>query len=218
MSGQIKEKGKASKARLLAAAISEFARKGYHDVRISDIVAAAGLTQPAFYLYLSSKEAIFIEITEIFHNRVRELIDNSLLDSGKEIGDVFENIKTNLKIFFDFLAADPYLTRAGLFIDPNRAQIKDSMVQMIKGNLVKEQQAGYFRGDLDMEFAAECLVSMIERLTDIRLLPDLGDADRLAAQVFDLLLKGIKRISFQVKSFMKGGLNFSWQGLCDLVC
>lgn len=193
MSEQIKEKGKASKARLLAAAISEFARRGYHDVRISDIVAAAGLTQPAFYLYFSSKEAIFIEITEIFHNRVRVLIDNSLLDSGREVGDIFVNIKTNLKIFFDFLAADPDLTRVGLFIDPNRTQVKASMVQMIKRNLVKEQQAGYFRGDLDMEFTAECLVSMVERLTDTRLLPGLSDADRLATQIVDLLLKGMMK-------------------------
>jgi len=191
MSDHIKEKGKASRARLLAVAASEFARRGYHDVRISDIVAVAGLTQPAFYLYFSSKEAIFLEITEIFHNRVKELIDNSLLDSGREMEEIFEYIKTKLKKFFEFLATDPDLTRIGLFIDPNRTQIKADMILMIQRNLVKEQQAGYFRGDLDMEFVAECLVSMIERLTDSRLLPGLSDANRLATQVVDLLLKGM---------------------------
>lgn len=191
MPALIKKKGKASKARLLAVAVSEFATRGYHDVRISDIVAVAGLTQPAFYLYFPSKEAIFIEITEIFHNRVRALIDSSLLDSGREKGEVVKNIKTNLKILFDLLAAEPDLTRIGLFIDPNRTQVKASMVQMIKRNLVKEQQEGYFRGDLDMEFVAECLVSMIERLTDTRLLPGLSDADLLATQIVDLLLKGM---------------------------
>lgn len=193
MSALMKDKGKASKARLLAVAVSEFARRGYHDVRISDIVAVAGLTQPAFYLYFPSKEAIFLEITEIFHNRVKALVDSSLLEPEREIGEVSENIKTNLKVLFDFLAADPELTRIGLFIDPNRTQVKASMVQMITRNLVKEQQAGYFRSDLEMEFAAECLVSMIERLADTRLLPGLSDADRLAAQVADLLLKGMMK-------------------------
>lgn len=188
-----KEKGKASKARLLAIAASEFAKRGYYDVKISDIVAAAGLTQPAFYLYFSSKEAIFKELTQTFHHRVRTLIENSLLDSELELEteDVFEHIQTKLKMFFDFLATEPDLTRIGLFIDPNRVQIHAEMVQMIQGNLVKEQQAGYFRNDLDMEFVAECLVSMIERLTDTRLLPGLSHADRLAAQVVDLLLNGM---------------------------
>ncbi len=46
---------------------------------------------------------------------MRTLIDNSLLDSGIEKEDVFENIKTRLKVLFDFLAADPDLTRIRLF-------------------------------------------------------------------------------------------------------
>lgn len=191
MSKQRREKGKESKARLLTIAASEFARRGYHDVKISDIVAAAGLTQPAFYLYFSSKEAIFIELTQMFHNRLKTLIENSLLDSEIEKDNVFEQIKTKLKVFFDFLATEPDLTRIGLFIDPNRDQTKAEMVQMIQGNLVKEQQAGYFRSDLDMEFVAECLVSMIERLTDTRLLTGLSNADNIASQVVDLLLNGM---------------------------
>ncbi|HHY21784.1 MAG TPA: TetR/AcrR family transcriptional regulator, partial [Bacilli bacterium] len=152
---------------------------------------AARLTQPAFYLYFSSKEAIFIELTQMFHNRMKTLIKNSLLDSGIEKDNVFEQIKTKLKMFFDFLATEPDLTRIGLFIDPNRDQTKAEMVQMIQGNLVKEQQAGYFRSDLDMEFVAECLVSMIERLTDTRLLTGLSNSDSLATQVVDLLLNGM---------------------------
>lgn len=191
MSKLNKEKGKASKARLLTIAASEFAKKGYHDVKISDIVAAAGLTQPAFYLYFSSKEAIFIELTQTFHERVRILIENSLLNSEIDKENISENVQTKLKVFFDILATEPDLTRIGLFIDPNRAKAKADMVRMIQGNLVKEQQAGYFRRDLDMEFVAECLVSMIERLTETRLLPGLSTAESLAAQIVDLLLHGM---------------------------
>lgn len=192
MSNPSRNKGKASKARLLTIAASEFARRGYHDVKISDIVAAAGFTQPAFYLYFSSKEAIFMELIQMFHTRMKTLIKNSLLDSEIENENVVEQIKTNLKMFFDFLATEPDLTRIGLFIDPNRNQIKAVMAQMIQSNLVNEQKAGYFRRDLDMEFAAECLVSMIERLTDTQLLPGLSGADRLATQVVDLLFNGMR--------------------------
>lgn len=191
MSDQIREKGKASKARLLSVAASEFARRGYHDTKISDIVAAAGLTQPAFYLYFSSKDAIFSELTQTFHNRMRTLIKNSLLDSGVEKESVYTQIVTKLEMFFDFLATEPDITRIGLFIDPNRAEIIAEMVQMIQGNLVKEQQAGYFRINFDMEFAAECLVSIILHLTETRLLTGISDANSLATQVVDLLLNGM---------------------------
>lgn len=191
MSKLNKEKGKASKARLLTIAASEFAKRGYHDVKISDIVAAAGLTQPAFYLYFSSKEAIFTELMQTFHERVGILIENSLLNPGIDKENIFENIQTKLKMFFDILAMEPDLTRIGLFIAPNSAKVKVDMVRMIQSNLVKEQQAGYFRKGLDMEFIAECLVSMIERLTETRLLPGLSTAESLAAQVADLLLHGM---------------------------
>ncbi|MBU5444790.1 TetR/AcrR family transcriptional regulator [Paenibacillus sp. MSJ-34] len=185
-----REKGKASKTRLLTIAASEFAKRGYN-AKISDIVAAAGLTQPAFYIYYPSKEAIFEELVQAFHNRVRTLIENSLLDSATEKQNVYEHIKTKLEMFFEFLSAEPDLTRIGLFVDPNRAQVRAEMVRMVQENLVKEQQAGYFRSNLDMEFVAECLVSMIEQLTETRLLPGLSSAERLATQVVDLLLKGM---------------------------
>lgn len=191
MSEPSREKGKASKARLLSVAASEFARRGYHDVKVSEIVSAAGLTQPAFYLYFSSKEAIFTELTQIFHQRMRMQINNSLLDSTIDKGDVFEQIKTNLKVFFDLLVADPDITRIGLFIDPNRALVRAEMVSVIQNNLVREQQAGYFRNDLDMGLVAESLMSIIERLTDTRLLSGLSNAEQLATQVVDLLFNGM---------------------------
>lgn len=191
MSKPSKEKGKASKARLLALAASEFARKGYHEVKVSDIVSAAGLTQPAFYLYFSSKEEIFNELTDAFRKRMRTLIENSLLNSGIEREHIYEHIKAGLKALFEYLATEPDLTRIGLFIDPKNAQIKAEMVQAIRGNLVEEQQAGYFRKDLDMEFVAECLWSMIEWHTDKQLLPGICDAEKLAGQIVDLLLHGM---------------------------
>ncbi|HHW36249.1 MAG TPA: TetR/AcrR family transcriptional regulator [Bacillales bacterium] len=184
------EKGKASRARLLTIAASEFAKRGYN-AKISDIVAAAGLTQPAFYLYFPSKEAVFEELVQAFRSNLKILIDSSLLDPGIEKENVFEHIKTKLQMFFNFLAAEPDLTRIGLFVDPNRAQIRADMVRMVRGNLVKEQQSGYFRSDLDMEFVAECLVSMIEQLTETRLLPGLSSAGHLATQIVDLLLNGM---------------------------
>ncbi len=67
--------------------------KSYHDVKISDIVSAVGLTQPAFYLYFTSEEAIFIDLTQTFHDQMRTFIENSLLDTGIETDRLYREME-----------------------------------------------------------------------------------------------------------------------------
>lgn len=62
----------------------------------------------------------------------------------------------------------------------------------LKENLEAEQQLGYFRPELDMETVAECLIGMIEHLTDSYLLPGTRDPASLAMQVVDLLMQGMR--------------------------
>lgn len=50
------------KAQLLAAARAVLASTGFSQMRVSDVVAAAGLSQGAFYLHFSSKDDIVIEL------------------------------------------------------------------------------------------------------------------------------------------------------------
>src|SRR5580698_11524546 len=41
-----------------------FARRGYHEAKIDDIVAAAGIARGTFYLYFEDKRAVFEEIVD----------------------------------------------------------------------------------------------------------------------------------------------------------
>lgn len=50
------------KAQLLAAARAVLASTGFSRMRVSDVVAAAGLSQGAFYLHFASKDDIVIEL------------------------------------------------------------------------------------------------------------------------------------------------------------
>jgi AcrR family transcriptional regulator len=49
-------------ARILAAAVTCFARKGYHDTTMEEIAAEAGIAKGAIYLYFESKEALFLAL------------------------------------------------------------------------------------------------------------------------------------------------------------
>ncbi len=52
------------KTQIMEKAVEVFARKGYHNTRISDITRAAGLGHSTFYLYFPSKKAMFMECVD----------------------------------------------------------------------------------------------------------------------------------------------------------
>lgn len=52
--------------RILAAAVTVFARQGYHGTSVDDIVQEADSSKGAFYFHFSNKEALFLAIVEKF--------------------------------------------------------------------------------------------------------------------------------------------------------
>ncbi|WP_044642029.1 TetR/AcrR family transcriptional regulator [Risungbinella massiliensis] len=191
MSREKGRKGQESRKRLLETAAKEFAHGGFHETKISTIVKKAELTQPSFYLYFSSKEAIFNELVDNFRSGLRKLTEMLRLEPGIEPKDVSKRVLLAVESVFRFLITDPDLTRIGLFLAPEAGQIKEELVCLIKENLEVEQQAGYFRPDLEMATVAECLIGMMERLTVSYLLPGTKSPDILAEQVVNLFMHGM---------------------------
>src|SRR5215469_9800065 len=128
-------KGQQSRARLLTAAASEFAQLGYHETKVSSIVARAGLTQAAFYLYFASKEAIFAELVADLRSRLRLLVDAARLTPGLAASDVPGRIRAALALAFRFLQDNPDLTRLGLFVAPEAEEIKAEILALLIANL-----------------------------------------------------------------------------------
>ncbi len=52
------------RTQILNAAVRCFARRGYYETTIEDLVAETGLSRGALYLYFPSKEAIYLAISE----------------------------------------------------------------------------------------------------------------------------------------------------------
>ena len=67
---KVNSNGERSKQLLLEKAIELFSIHGYHETKISDIVKAANLTQPTFYLYFQSKDKLFNDLNEEFTNNL----------------------------------------------------------------------------------------------------------------------------------------------------
>ncbi|WHY61304.1 TetR/AcrR family transcriptional regulator [Cytobacillus firmus] len=183
--------GEQSRALLLEVAAEEFAQKGYFHTKISDIVKRAGLTQPSFYLYFESKDAIFQELTDLFRRRISELTSRSRVETGVDLSSLPERITSGLTAIFSFFRENQNLTRIGFFMASDADEFKEILAGQIEANLLSEQQAGYFREDVDMGIVAESLTGIIERLTLTKLFKGIKTPEDLAKEIVHLFLYGM---------------------------
>jgi AcrR family transcriptional regulator len=185
------KKGQRSRARLLAAAAVEFAESGYHDTKVSAIVARAGLTQAAFYRYFPSKEAIFAELIAELRHRLRLLADAARLRPGLSMHDLPGRIQATMEMGFRFLQENVALASIGFFLAPEAQEIKAEVVALIAENLRAEREASYIRPQVAIELAAESVVAIMLRLAQTHLFPGKRSPTSLGAQTADLILHGL---------------------------
>jgi len=74
-------RGEQTRLRLLEAGASVLPARGYHDARVDDIVAAAGVSHGTFYRYFRNKDDFFRVLAEGTSGRMIELIGRLRLDA-----------------------------------------------------------------------------------------------------------------------------------------
>ncbi|UFT99887.1 TetR/AcrR family transcriptional regulator [Radiobacillus kanasensis] len=184
--------GEKSRAVLLDIATKEFAQQGYFETKVSTIVKKANVTQPTFYLYFESKEAIFQELVDLFRLKLTELTQQSRLGTGIDLATVPDKITQGLAAIFRFFYENQDLTRIGLFVSHEAEKIKQDLAKQMESNLIVEQKNGYFDQGIDMGIAAETLVGVIERLTLTKLFKGIRDPDELAKDIVHIFFYGLR--------------------------
>ena len=100
-------RGVATKAKLLQAAETVFARVGYTEASIVRITEEAGVAQGTFYLYFDGKLAVFEEVVGDLNTRVRHTMSEAASKGTTRI----EAERLGFQGFFEFTAAHPALYR-----------------------------------------------------------------------------------------------------------
>ena len=72
---------------LLAAAAEVFARRGYHEANLEEIAATAGFSKGAVYSNFTSKEDLFLSLTEAHVTETLERVQAMLASSDIPAGD-----------------------------------------------------------------------------------------------------------------------------------
>ena len=74
-------RGERTRQRLLDAGAKVLPERGYHDARVDDIVATAGVSHGTFYRYFANKDDFFRVLAEGATARMMELLDRLRLDA-----------------------------------------------------------------------------------------------------------------------------------------
>ena len=176
---KVNSNGEKSKQLLRDKAIELFSSNGYYQTKISDIVKEANVTQPTFYLYFESKDSLFLDLNQQFQQDLFNILENQI-----EVQDIqFPSIVENLLLYF---AANPLLTKIGLFQSDESDTVKEKLVE--KFEQILEGQADNYHSiqQKDIHIVSQSLMGSIERLTKTFLLTNKKSAKELADNLFSI--------------------------------
>ena len=139
----------ATKAKILAAAETEFAQKGLAGARVDNIARISGFNKNMIYQYYQSKENLYETVIYNEYSKLSEL-ENVIIE--KDFG-YKEKIETIVREYFLFLKSNPNFVRLIMWENLNEAKyieasgalnIKDLMLKMLKNTVEKGKSEKIF--------------------------------------------------------------------------
>lgn len=186
------------RGRIIDAAISVFAEKGFHSARISDIADKAGVADGTIYLYFRHKEDILLVI---FEEKMDELLQG-LGEALQGVQGAPDRIRTFARHHVDQLRKHPELAQvfqvelrqSRKFLREYRPEKLWAYLEVF-GELVEEgQAAGVFRADLDPFVIKWAFFGALDELSIQWVLSrkrDRFNLERAAEQTAEVILRGM---------------------------
>ena len=149
--------------RMLEAAASVFAEKGYEAASMDDIAHAAGMTKPTFYRYFSSKEALF---EAVFVNALDQLVNE--IDRARErhhgtIARLEAIVRALIPTFREHLASLRSMSGASAHVERGRRQLFRDRREAIETRLADVITEGIEEGlfwQVDAMLIAQLIIGM----------------------------------------------------------
>ena len=186
------------KNQILDAAMVVFARSGFHDARMDDIVQEAGLSKGTLYWYFKSKEEIITAISQrLFATDIKQV--ESLLNAQGTVSERLQQLIRDrvqgmqemsdvVAILVEFYAAALHQDGVRQFIKTYFQNFHDLLVALIQQGI----ERGEFR-PVDVVAAATALDAVFEGLIVRWLIdPDAVQWASLGEAAIRLLLDGLK--------------------------
>ncbi|OKP86164.1 TetR family transcriptional regulator [Paenibacillus helianthi] len=152
-------------------ALEKFARLGYHQTKISDIVQEAGVAQGTFYWHFKSKEAIALEIIETGKEQLLQVIAQGYRQDPGDITDMVEASEALFHRLFNFAAENRHLMEILLMgngadqtIRKRISATRNAMEQAFRRNIERAIELQMLPEGIEVELRAALLMSMCDGL------------------------------------------------------
>jgi TetR/AcrR family transcriptional regulator, fatty acid metabolism regulator protein len=153
---------------ILDAAITVFARQGFHSARVSDVAAEAGVAYGLVYHYFDSKEQM---LNELFSERWKLLLQASQ-EMQRSDASPRDKLRGVASFIIESYRHEPELMKV-IIVEVTRAansfgrthlpEIR-AAYDVVAGIVSDAQETGEFRDDVDPDFAAMLFYGAIEQL------------------------------------------------------
>ena len=129
----------ATRERILHAALTVFARKGYHRALVDDIVRASRTSKGAVYHHFPNKEALFLALVDDFAGRLAQAVAEAIGRSHGALAKVEAALRAGLETFAGNRELARILLLEAVSLGPayetKRAEIHERFAALIRGYL-----------------------------------------------------------------------------------
>lgn len=157
------------KLRIFNTAVTEFARKGYNAANINTIARKSGISIGSMYSYFSSKEDLFLAITEQGFGIFNQVIE----DVNPEEGTFFEIIERLFRLTIVY--AEKHVDLCKLYLTITTEELADqsdrlsermeiSFQEFYHQIMTAAQAKGEIRADADLDSAAFLIDNLVVML------------------------------------------------------
>ena len=154
-------RGRRTREKILASALKEFGKVGYHDASIVRITEGAGVAMGTFYLYFDGKLAVFNELVEDLNRRLRHRMTQAIVGAPDRLAAE----RAGFRAFFAFTTEVPQLyriIRQAEFVSPEAMHLHyGRIVEGYQRALAAASDAGEI-APLDPEVTAWALMGIGE--------------------------------------------------------
>jgi len=184
--------------RILDAAISVFAEKGFYVARVSDVAERASVADGTIYLYFRNKEELLMTAINsafaAFMSRARTELEAIASPAGKLRRLALLHLETLGSNRELAIVLQMELRQSVRFLVPFSQQHMVEYFGLVRAAIAEGQKQGVFRSELHEKIAANCFFGAIDEMVTSWVLDEtfypLSD---VADSVADIILSGLER-------------------------
>jgi len=184
--------------RILEAAVSVFAEKGFHSARVSDVAERASVADGTIYLYFRNKEELLMTAIntafDAFMSRARSELEAIASPAGKlrrlaQLHLEALGVNRDLAVVFQM-----ELRQSARFLAPFSHEHMIEYFGLVRAAIREGQAQGIFRPELRDKIAANCFFGALDEMVTSWVLDETHyQLSDVADTVADIILLGLEK-------------------------